>query len=302
MESQSPLKRPRTEDDPSAVALPFTRSKIWYYDGSIVLQAEQTQFRVHASLLSAGSTVFKDMFELALAPLNVDAQVERCPLVRLYDDKAEDVKLVLAALYDRNFYKTQGKDFTQVMWRLGKKYQFDELRDDAKRRLEYMFPTTLLEFQSRWYTHPVAPTSQIHPYTGLVFEAINLARDTGFLSILPAALYLSCSTGEDHRVIQENILFGLPDEYGRRIHLCPADKNLCILTTSDLLRKQWGLSYTWVPEVGRGCGNLQCRIVRNEFRESLGPIHGMTALNLTVLPLKALGGLVLPCSHPWLWD
>ncbi|KAJ7731870.1 hypothetical protein B0H16DRAFT_1733058 [Mycena metata] len=74
------LKRPRTEDDPSA--LPFTRSKIWYYDGSIVLQAEQTQFRVHASLLSAGSTVFKDIFELARDPSNVDAQVEGCPLKR----------------------------------------------------------------------------------------------------------------------------------------------------------------------------------------------------------------------------
>ncbi|KAJ7751435.1 hypothetical protein B0H16DRAFT_1318164 [Mycena metata] len=292
MDSQSPLKRPRTEDDPSA--LPFTRSKIWYYDGSIVLQAEQTQFRVHASLLSAGSTVFKDMFELARA--NVDAQVEGCPFVQLYDDKAEDVELVLAALYDRNFYKTQGKDFAQVaaMWRLGKKYEFDELRDDAKRRLECMFPTTLLEFQSRWYTHPHAPTSQIHPYAGLVFEVINLARDTGFLSILPAALYLACSTGVDHRVVQENILVGLPDERGGRIHLSTADKNLCILATSDLLRKQWELSYTWVPEVGRGCGTVQCRIVRDDFRDSLGPIHGMTALNPTSPPLK---GRLSPCSR-----
>lgn len=99
MDAHPPAKRPRTESHPSATT--FTRSKIWYYDGSVVLQVEQTQFRVHASLLSAGSTVFKDMFEVARAPSDVDTQVEGCPVVQLFDDKAQDVELVLDALYDR---------------------------------------------------------------------------------------------------------------------------------------------------------------------------------------------------------
>jgi cell fate (sporulation/competence/biofilm development) regulator YmcA (YheA/YmcA/DUF963 family) len=60
-----------------------------------------TQFRVHASILSAASTVFKDMFEVAQAPSNVDSQIDGCPLVQMYDDKAKDVELVLDALYDR---------------------------------------------------------------------------------------------------------------------------------------------------------------------------------------------------------
>ncbi|KAJ7861641.1 hypothetical protein B0H13DRAFT_1638998, partial [Mycena leptocephala] len=74
---------------------------IWYSDGSVISQAETTQFRVHASILSAGSTVFKDMFEVARAPANGDSQVEGCPLVQMYDDTAQDVHLMLVALYDR---------------------------------------------------------------------------------------------------------------------------------------------------------------------------------------------------------
>ncbi|KAJ7862003.1 hypothetical protein B0H14DRAFT_2349692 [Mycena olivaceomarginata] len=46
----------------SQPGLLLTQSNIWYSDGSVVLQAESTQFRVHASILFASLTVFKDMF------------------------------------------------------------------------------------------------------------------------------------------------------------------------------------------------------------------------------------------------
>jgi hypothetical protein len=98
MDSQPAAKRPRSDSDP---ARPVTRSKIWYSDGSVVLQTEAVQFRVHASILSAASTIFRDMFEVAQGPENTDNQVEGCPLVHLSDDKAVDVAFVLDALYDR---------------------------------------------------------------------------------------------------------------------------------------------------------------------------------------------------------
>ncbi|KAJ6529606.1 hypothetical protein B0H19DRAFT_859451, partial [Mycena capillaripes] len=100
--------------------------------------------------LCAGSAVFEDMFEIAQGPENADSQVDGCPLVHMYDDEAHDVELVLLALYDRNFYKPQTKSFAQVaaMWRLGQKYGFDELRDDALARLESLFPSSLSRFKA----------------------------------------------------------------------------------------------------------------------------------------------------------
>ncbi|KAF8178877.1 hypothetical protein K438DRAFT_1769330 [Mycena galopus ATCC 62051] len=65
MTSASPAKRARGDKEaPSSI----THSKFWYSDGSVVLQVETTQFRVHASILSASSAVLKDMFQVAQAP------------------------------------------------------------------------------------------------------------------------------------------------------------------------------------------------------------------------------------------
>src|ERR1700755_1150246 len=38
---------------------------LWFFDGSVILQAESTLFRVHKSQLSRRSIVFSDMFALA---------------------------------------------------------------------------------------------------------------------------------------------------------------------------------------------------------------------------------------------
>ncbi|KAJ7307096.1 hypothetical protein DFH08DRAFT_901219 [Mycena albidolilacea] len=52
-----PAKRQRTGDKP------ITRSKMWHRDGSVVLQAGNTQFRVHWGVLALHSSVFHDMEE-----------------------------------------------------------------------------------------------------------------------------------------------------------------------------------------------------------------------------------------------
>ncbi|KAJ7039025.1 hypothetical protein C8F04DRAFT_1086858 [Mycena alexandri] len=51
--SRPPTKRQRTED------APVNRSEIWHNDGSVVLQAENTQFRVHQSVLAMHSQFFR---------------------------------------------------------------------------------------------------------------------------------------------------------------------------------------------------------------------------------------------------
>ncbi|KAJ7935112.1 hypothetical protein B0H13DRAFT_1474520, partial [Mycena leptocephala] len=61
-------------------------------DGSVVLQAENTQFRVHWSILSIHSSVFHDMQGLPQPP-DQDS-IEGCPVVQL-SDLAADVEHIL---------------------------------------------------------------------------------------------------------------------------------------------------------------------------------------------------------------
>ncbi|KAJ7450680.1 hypothetical protein B0H11DRAFT_318401 [Mycena galericulata] len=284
MDSERNAKRARNESDAPPASL--TRSRIWYFDGSVVLQAETTQFRVHASILSAGSTVFKDMFEVARAPSNLESEVEGCPLVQLYDDKALDVELVLNALYDRNFYQKREKSFAQVsaMWRLGKKYGFDELRDDALRRLEGHYPSTLADFQARLWSSPAEHL--ISPYPGRLIDSIKLARETGLVSILPAALYTICARKENQRDTHESIMSGLRGFDNRLVHLSDADKKLCLLVMSDLVEKQWKGPYSWTKNVGARCsmrgtyGSSKCMTTNEVVKQALGfpvpKVHALT--------------------------
>ncbi|KAJ7465585.1 hypothetical protein FB451DRAFT_1487113 [Mycena latifolia] len=293
MDPRASAKQPHSEIE----GPPVIRSKIWYSDGSAVLQAEATQFRVHASLLSAASTVFKDMFDVAQSPENSQSQVDGCPLIQLYDDKAHDVEFLLDALYDRNFYRNPQKGFDQVaaMWRLGKKYGFDELRDDARGRLEHFFPANLADFQARFYAS-FPQRSQISVSCGMVFDAINLARSTGLLSILPAALYLACTRSPHRPTIQHDILFGIPGADGANIQLSDSDKCLCILACSALLQRQWDGPYAWTH--GALCSNLPpCALARQSAIVSLGlPVQRLVALDPSMSGAEALARLCFPCQ------
>jgi hypothetical protein len=85
---------------------------LWFTDGSVVLRAENTLFKVHISQLSRHSVLFHDLFTLPQAkesPLtpvvgqsphsNSLAKLDGRPVVHLHDI-AEDVGNLLTALYD----------------------------------------------------------------------------------------------------------------------------------------------------------------------------------------------------------
>lgn len=75
---------------------------LWFHDGSVICQAENTLFRVHMSQLSRHSLCFRDMFSLP-QPKDIceekDTQDDRVPVVVLHDS-AEDVSNLFTALYD----------------------------------------------------------------------------------------------------------------------------------------------------------------------------------------------------------
>jgi hypothetical protein len=72
-----------------------------------------------------------------------------------------------------------------AMLRLGSKYEFQHLREEALVRLRAEFPTTLGD----WDRLP-SDFTHIQEQKGILFDIVNLALEQGLLSILPAAYYL----------------------------------------------------------------------------------------------------------------
>lgn len=83
-----------------SLALLDRHDDLWLSDGSVVLVAEDTLFKVHKSQLSRHSVVFRDMF--AMPQLEGAGRMETldgCDVVRLHDS-AQDIESLLRALYD----------------------------------------------------------------------------------------------------------------------------------------------------------------------------------------------------------
>ncbi|KAJ7018337.1 hypothetical protein C8F04DRAFT_1151872 [Mycena alexandri] len=140
--SQPPGKRQRTED------APITRSEFWHTDGSVILQAQNTQFRVHWGVLARNSSFFRDMQSLPQPP--DQPTVEGCPVVELPDDEA-DVEFVLKALYTPTLLAESDLPLSAIgaLVRLGHKYEFRDLFDSAVGRLAFENPTSFEEYQAR---------------------------------------------------------------------------------------------------------------------------------------------------------
>ena len=79
----------------------FSKSlDLWYSDGSVVLVAEKTGFRVHTSILASSCEVFRDMISIPHPASDDESEVyENCPVLRLQDSTA-DLHHFLKAIYD----------------------------------------------------------------------------------------------------------------------------------------------------------------------------------------------------------
>lgn len=168
----------------------ITRSKIWFDDGSVVIQAEKTQFRVHRSMLSRHSSVFRDMFSVPQPPGEQELVIEGCSVVHV-SESSQDWEDLLTLMYD-NLRVYQSADpmpirLIAVMLRLGKKYDMGHFLKEAVARLHYEFPRNLCD----WDLISDQPFSKIEQSGELaLLDIIILGREAGLQSILPLAYYL----------------------------------------------------------------------------------------------------------------
>ncbi|KAJ7496929.1 hypothetical protein FB451DRAFT_1017263 [Mycena latifolia] len=265
-----PAKRQRTED------APITRSDIWHSDGSVVLQTEDTQFRVHWGVLALHSSFFRDMQGLPQPP--DQPSVDGCPVVEL-QDSTTDVTHLLKVLYDPSVYPKLSVlpiAVVAALLRLGRKYEFRKLLDLAVERLTTENPTTLEKYDRFTPDEGVYVPKRLVNYPGIIFDVLTLAREHNILSVLPCAYY-RVSTHTSY------LFSGLPRGDGTTASLALVEQHRCVLGRQKLSRAQSRSGYalgwlrSWVPD--DGCTQPdECTTVRDDFLHDYLDLLGVWAL------------------------
>lgn len=196
-----------------------------------------------------------------------EAGIEGCPIVHL-SDTAEDIHHILTALYDKGHNMRQALPFPVIaaLLRLGKKYEFDHLRDVALLRLTSEFPTQLEE----WDTLPDRFT-HIVDRKGLLFDVISLAIECGVQSILPTAYFLAA----DNVVL---ILSGQERDDGTIAQLPPVAQKACLLGREKLIIALADDTYEWLngEKICEDCESTSCekaclKMIQNIWRPRPDP-------------------------------
>ncbi|PPQ82404.1 hypothetical protein CVT26_013319 [Gymnopilus dilepis] len=241
MASEAPsAKRPRCDDfaEPNEIS----KSRFWFDDGNIILQAENTQYKVHRSLLANQSVVFRDMFSMP-QPANPDPVVDACPVVPL-SDKAADIEHVLSLFYD-NFKAHDMREhmpfpLLAAILRIGKKYQIDHLQNEGLHRLRKEFPTDF----AYWNENCVEVVA-IKSLGDHLEAIINLAHELSVQSILPA-LYICYLSA----VKMDDILYGTKDIDGVSIRLNEEAARQCLKGRNRLILELFNLTKKWFSTPG----------------------------------------------------
>ncbi|KAL1733280.1 hypothetical protein EV714DRAFT_246717 [Schizophyllum commune] len=169
---------------------------LYLADGSVIVRAEDTLFRVHISMLARHSIFFRDVFGMPKGGEGTD-QLDGCPVLFL-QDRAEDVANLLSALYDGPVLRDNSPDDFRVVagvCRLATKYLIDTLRVKTIAHLSKAWPSTLKEWDAREdaaRVHEIAFASAnppTHPRYPNPVDVVNLAREVDAPSLLPSALY-----------------------------------------------------------------------------------------------------------------
>ncbi|KAJ3492732.1 hypothetical protein NLJ89_g11174 [Agrocybe chaxingu] len=246
----APLPKCQRCDDPPATSEcstipPILRSeKFWFADGNIILQAENTQFKVHRSFLSSQSPIFHDMFSIPQPPVVDDAIVEGCVVVHL-QDMVKDVQNLLELLYDtwsvHKFHKKLTLSILRTMLRMGRKYGFKNLRQEAINCLRMEFPSTLKEFDASLEDYMFIDVGNEH----VPFDAMILGREQGIKSIMPAIYVGICA---NHTSEELEALFV------QNRHILPVDLPVSLLLGRDrIARAVRATTFRWLDETEVPC-------------------------------------------------
>jgi hypothetical protein len=175
--------------NPAAKNERATRStKVWYDDGTVILKAGSTMFRVYKGILASRSPVFQDMF-LKAQP-DTTSSDDECPSIELQDDP-KTLELFLLILHDFRFTETHPlgfRDAVQVVL-LSNKYCADVVEQWAIRYIHKPYGATkLVHYLS------LAKSKERNLDGSDHVTVINIARLCNRKYLLPLAFYLAATT------------------------------------------------------------------------------------------------------------
>ncbi|KAJ7842915.1 hypothetical protein B0H13DRAFT_2676471 [Mycena leptocephala] len=174
---------------------------LWFDDGTVVLKAQTTLFRVYRGILAAQSPIFRDTF--AIPQPVAQEMYDGLPIILLPDSPA-DLKIFLAATHDPGYFKTSpvgGMDVLCSLLRLSTKYCVDHLRNDMLSTLTALYPSSLDAWLGR-----CPPVGYIMA-NGDAFKALGLALELQILPILPGVLF-ECSANTPRAIFNADIQDG----------------------------------------------------------------------------------------------
>ncbi|KAJ6605593.1 hypothetical protein DFH09DRAFT_967261 [Mycena vulgaris] len=233
------------EQNPGTGASPLTQStEVWFDDGTVVLQAEATLFRVYRGVLAAQSSIFSDMFAIPQPP--TQETYAGCPLVLLHDSP-EDLKLFLMVLHDAGYFvKCPVNDFTALsaLFRLSVKYDVDHIRTRMISLLTTIYPASL----DAWRARTLPPG--YHEISEDDFLALDLASTHHILPILPGIYYECCR-------------YPLNELLDPRAAISMSDKVKCVLAIEKYIEK-WSrrIHYSLFHPDETACQDPECDVAR----------------------------------------
>ncbi|GJE90699.1 hypothetical protein PsYK624_068430 [Phanerochaete sordida] len=191
---------------------------LWFEDGTIVLQAENTLFRVYTGILARHSPFFKNLFTLPQP--EVIERYDDCPLVKLAEDNAQDAHDFLLALHDIDAPDSLMTDAFSIvaLLELSAKYEANSLRHKVLKTLVPYFPSTLEAYDILTDKHK-NDKSFIYPFKTIPeIVALAVALEKAAPSLLPYALLKleRCSSDETAGPIIDGV-----QARGRHIVLSP---------------------------------------------------------------------------------
>ncbi|KAJ6567020.1 hypothetical protein B0H19DRAFT_1374356 [Mycena capillaripes] len=146
--------------------------ELWFSDGGLVVQAEESLFRVSGGILAA----------------------------LILPDSATDVTCFFKAIFDSSFFEPRAHPYKVPLQtvisilHLSNKYGVDYLLRRALVHFSSNYPTTLSAIDAVFNTSSVSVDDD-HPPSSVV-AAIRIAREVDALWILPAAFYYLAATDE----------------------------------------------------------------------------------------------------------
>ncbi|GJJ09974.1 hypothetical protein Clacol_004199 [Clathrus columnatus] len=198
-------------------------AELYMSDGTIVLLAESTLFRVYAGLLATQSLVFKGLTESSQHLPDDAESYDGCPLVKLQDDNPEEVAYFLKATMGD---QPVSYPMASAILRLSSKYMVQSLRRQAIKHFCRIIPQSYNEIGKKESPEKIFGSDRLgwpHP-----FQLLSLVRECQLKIFLPWRYYAVCARGFD-KIVRGETMFN-----GKEIRLDESDTCIALLGWNSL--------------------------------------------------------------------